>query len=437
MRSALTCIGIIIGIAAVIALLEIGSGATKAIQAAISSFGANLVIIFPGESTSNGISFGAGSMVTLTPQDCDAIKDECPAVRSAAPHVGARFQLVVGHKNWQPSDIHGTTPAYLDVGNWKVADGAPFTDHDVQTGNLVCLIGKTLERELFDGEPALGQYVRAQNTNLRVVGVLASKGANMTGNDQDDILVLPWTTLKYRLSNSSLGKTNQSAASGLASTINTLSNLFPSSGVAVYPAVSAAQAADTPLPVRFSNIDAVFTSVSSPGEIPGAILEITQVLRERHRLTPGQPDDFHILNVTEFTNALTSATGMMTNLLAAVALISLIVGGVGIMNIMLVSVTERTREIGLRMAVGARGNDILRQFLIEAVVLCLLGGIIGILFGRGCSMLVQLALKWPIAMSIPAIVAALVVSGSIGVAFGFYPAWKASRMNPIDALRFE
>jgi ABC-type antimicrobial peptide transport system permease subunit len=428
--------GIIIGIAAVIALLEIGSGASQAIQTAISSFGANLVIIIPGEANNAGVSNGNGTQVTLTPEDCQAIVDQCPAIRAAAPRVGARLQLVVGDKNWQPNDIHGTTPADLEIGNWKVADGECFTNHDVETANLVCLIGQTIQRELFDGESAVGQDVRVQNTNLRVVGVLQGKGANMIGVDQDDILIAPWTTVKYRLSNSMLGRTNQSAA-GASSSVNTLSNLFPSVVTSLYPPLSQLQQSDQPLPVRFSNIDVVFTSVYSRGEIPSAIQEITSLLRERHRIPEGQPDDFHFFNVTEIGDALASVTKMIANLLAAVAAIALLVGGVGIMNIMLVSVTQRTREIGVRMAVGARSKDILRQFLIEAVVLCLLGGIVGILCGRGCSLLVQLLLHWPIAMSIPAILAALVVSGSVGIAFGFYPAWKASRMNPIDALRFE
>ena len=322
------------------------------------------------------------------------------------------------------------------MGNWTVSDGEAFTNRDVDTANLVCLIGHTLQRELFEGESAVGQSIRVQGCNLRVVGVLKSKGASMVGMDQDDVLFVPWTTVKFRLSGSSLGRVNQSVAIG-ASSINTLNNLYPSVLTSLYPPLSQLQQADQPLPVRFSNVDAVITSVYSRAEIPSAIEEITRLLRERHRLTPGQPDDFHFLNVTEIGDALTSVTVMITNLLAAVAAIALVVGGVGIMNIMLVSVTQRTREIGLRMAVGARARDILTQFLIEAVVLCLLGGIVGIACGRGCSMAVQALLGWPIAISIPAILTALVVSGSVGVAFGFYPAWKASKMDPIEALRFE
>jgi len=246
--------------------------------------------------------------------------------------------------------------------------------------------------------------------------------------------------VKYRLANSSLGKTNQSAdaaAAKSATSVNSLSNLYPGARINPYVVQSSAQAANSPQPVRFENIDQVIASARSPGEIPAAIRQITQLLRQRHRLSDDEPDDFQILNITEFTKALSSTTILMTNLLLCVAAVSLMVGGVGIMNIMLVSVTERTREIGLRMAVGARGRDILRQFLVEAILLCLLGGVVGILLGRGMSLLVQALLHWPIAMSIPAILAALIVSGSVGIAFGYYPAWKASRLDPIDALRYE
>ena len=440
MRSVLTCLGIIIGIAAVIALLEIGQGAATAIRAAISSFGANIIMVFPGEATNSGVSFGTGTRITLTPEDCQAIAEECPAVRKSAPNVQARFQLVYGHRNWQPNSMYGTTPDYLEVGNWHIAEGEAFSDHDVQSVNQVCLVGQTLVRELFDGESPIGEHIRIHNANLKVVGVLASKGANLMGWDQDDVVIIPWTTMKYRLANSMLGRTNQSAAATAAdalNAVNTLNNLYPSSALSPFPAPSAIQQSDTPQPVRFQNIDQVIISARTPGEIPSAIHQITDLLRERHHLQPGDPNDFQVLNITEFTSALSSATVLMTNLLLCVAAISLAVGGVGIMNIMLVSVTERTREIGVRMAVGARARDILRQFLVEAVVLCLLGGIIGILIGRGLSLLVQALLHWPIGISIPAILAALTVSGSVGIIFGNYPAWKASRLDPIDALRYE
>jgi ABC-type antimicrobial peptide transport system permease subunit len=440
LRSALTCLGIIIGIAAVIALLEIGQGAAVAIRTAIASFGANIIMVFPGEATSGGVSFGTGTRISLTPEDCESLSEDCPAVRKSAPNIQARLQLVYGHRNWQPNSMYGTTPDYLEVGNWHIAEGEAFTDHDVQSVNQVCLIGQTLVRELFDGQPPLGEHIRIRNASLKVVGVLASKGANLMGWDQDDVIIIPWTTMKYRLANSQLGRTNQSAAasaSNALTAVNTLNNLYPSTAINPFPAPSTIQEADTPQPVRFQNIDQIIVSARSPGEIPSAIHQITELLRERHHLQADEPNDFQVINITEFTNALSSATVLMTNLLLCVATISLAVGGVGIMNIMLVSVTERTREIGLRMAVGARGRDILRQFLVEAVTLCILGGFIGILIGRGLSLLVAMLLHWPIAVSIPAILAALTVSASVGIIFGYYPAWKASRLDPIDALRYE
>jgi ABC-type antimicrobial peptide transport system permease subunit len=290
---------------------------------------------------------------------------------------------------------------------------------------------------LFDGEPAVGQKIRIKNSNVEVIGVLDVKGASMVGTDQDDVLIMPWTTLKYRLANQMLAQVNQSAAANPLNQVSTLSNLYPGGGLSLYPAPSTLQQADQPLPVRFGNIDYVTASAQSTREIPLAIHQITELLRERHHLRPDDLDDFQIHDLNAITRALLTVTRLITLLLICVATISLFVGGVGIMNIMLVSVTERTREIGLRMAVGARARDIQRQFLVEAVVLCLLGGASGILFGRGASELVKWLLRWPIDASIPAIVAAVLVSAGVGIAFGFYPAWKASRLDPIEALRYE
>jgi len=271
-----------------------------------------------------------------------------------------------------------------------------------------------------------------------VVGVLSAKGANMMGSDQDDILLAPWTTIKYRVTGSVLENTNQSAGGdSTAGSVNTLSNLYPGDSPSLYPARSAVQAADNPMPVRFANIDQIIAAARSTAEIATAIEEITGVLRERHRILSGEPEDFIVRNMTEMTDTLSSTTNLMTNLLLCVAMISLVVGGVGIMNIMFVSVTERTREIGLRMAVGASARDILRQFLIEAVVLCVVGGAIGILLGHGGSSLVWLLLGWPVETSPAAIAAAVLVSAGVGMIFGFYPAWKASRLDPIEALRYE
>jgi ABC-type antimicrobial peptide transport system permease subunit len=439
MRSALTTLGIIIGVAAVIAMMEIGQGSSTAIQRTIASMGANNILIQPGTASSGGVTFGAGSIITLTPQDADAILRECPAVRSAAPIVRARTQVVFGNRNWVPLYIYGTTPAFLQVRDWTdLAEGDPFSDRDVRNGSKVCLIGQTLVRELFQGQSPLGKEVRVQNVAFKVVGVLAPKGANMMGLDQDDILLAPWTTVRYRVSGSTLANVNQSAAgTNPTQQVNTLNQLYPNTTTALYPAPSPTQAADTPLPVRFTNVDQILTASETPEEIGTAIRQITQLLHERHRIHPGQPDDFNTRDMTEMTKALSSTTSLMTKLLLCVALISLIVGGVGIMNIMLVSVTERTKEIGLRMAVGAKAGDILRQFLVEAVVLCLLGGAIGILAGWGASFLVRNVLFWPTETSWPAVIAAVVVSATVGIAFGYYPAWKASRLDPIEALRYE
>jgi ABC-type antimicrobial peptide transport system permease subunit len=259
----------------------------------------------------------------------------------------------------------------------------------------------------------------------------------MMGMDQDDIVLAPWTAVKYRVSGSTATVANQSAGTDTSSAVNSLKQLYPNSTVNLYPLQSAVQAADTPQPVRFANIHEIMAAAQSGDEIPLAIKQITALLRERHRLRSDEPDDFSIRNMTEMIKALSSTTDTMTNLLLCVALISLLVGGVGIMNIMLVSVTERTREIGLRMAVGARAGDILRQFLTEAIVLCLIGGTLGILVGHGGAFLIKFLKHWPVETSIPAIIAAVVVSAGVGIIFGYYPAWKASRMDPIEALRYE
>jgi len=439
MRAMLTTLGIVIGVGAVIAMMEIGAGSSSALHKTIASMGANVVLIRPGTAASGGISFGAGTITTLTPQDYEAILRECPSVGSAAPVVRARTQVVYGNRNWVPAAIYGTTPSFLDIREWTtLAEGEIFSERDVLTANRVCVLGQTLARELFQGEFPVGKEIRVKNVPFRVVGVLSAKGANMMGSDQDDILLAPWTTIKYRVTGAALGNTNQSTASeSSAGSVNTLSNLYPGDSPSLYPERSAVQAAANPMSVRFANIDQIITAARSTAEIAVAIEEITAVLRERHHLLPAEPEDFIVRDMTEMTETLSSTTTLMTNLLLCVALISLVVGGVGIMNIMFVSVTERTREIGLRMAVGARARDILRQFLVEAVVLCMVGGAMGILLGHGGSYLVWLLLRWPVETSPAAIAAAVLVSAGVGMVFGFYPAWKASRMDPIEALRYE
>jgi len=352
LRAALTTLGIIIGVAAVIAMMEIGSGSSNAIQKTIASMGANNLAVLPGTASSGGVSFGSGSVMTLTPEDGEAIAQECPAIRNSAPIVRARTQVVYGNRNWVPTFIFGTSPSYLDVRDWGLHEGEMFTERDVRNGSKVAVLGLRLVTELFQGDSPVGKEVRVKNVTFRVIGVLASKGANMMGMDQDDILIAPWTTIKYRVTGSALASVNQSADTATTQ-VNTLNQIYPGAQ-SLYPQQSASQAANTPLTVRFHHVDQILTASSSPQDNPIAIRQVQALLRERHRIRPGEADDFNIRDMTEMTKALSSTALLMTKLLLAVALISLIVGGVGIMNIMLVSVTERTREIGLRMAVGAR-----------------------------------------------------------------------------------
>jgi len=309
------------------------------------------------------------------------------------------------------------------------------------------MVGQTIKRELFNNQSPVGMEIRMQNVGFRVIGVLSARGANMMGWDQDDIVLAPWTSIKARVSSSTLTNVNQSSAAAVntttgaavsaATTVNSLSQSYPGNQDSIYPTVDPLRAVDYPQQTRFTNIDQILVRANSSEEIKLAIRQITDLLHERHHIKPGKPDDFGVRDMTEMANALGSASSTMTRSLLVVAGISLIVGGVGIMNIMLVSVTERTREIGLRMAVGARPADILRQFLVEAVVLCLMGGLMGIVIGRGFSLAVNYFLKWPIELSIPAIVAAVAVSAGVGIIFGYYPAWKASKLDPIEALRYE
>jgi macrolide transport system ATP-binding/permease protein len=440
MRSALTTLGVIIGVGAVIAMMEIGQGSKNALQKTISNMGANTLWVQSGAATSGGISFGSGTTLTLTPQDCTEIARQCPAVSEVAPIVRARSQIVYQNRNWVPQQISGTSPSFLAVRDWEdFSEGQMFSDRDVLNVSKVCVIGETLKRELFQDESPVGKDIRINNVSFKVIGVLARKGANMMGMDQDDIVLAPWTTIKYRVSGTTLTNVNQSTAGAAGDTsnkVNTLSNLYPGS-TPLYSAPSAIQLADTPQPVRFTNVDQIFVKAASAEQIPQAIDQITELMRERHRIHKGDSDDFNIRDMTEITKTLSQTSELMATLLLIVALISLIVGGVGIMNIMLVSVTERTREIGLRMAVGARSYHILRQFLVEAVVLCLIGGAIGIIVGRGASILVRTIKHWPTEISLPAIIAAVAVSAGVGIVFGFYPAWKASRLDPIEALRYE
>jgi macrolide transport system ATP-binding/permease protein len=439
MRSALTTLGIIIGVSAVIAIFEISSGSREALVKTMSSMGANMLIVQSGAAASGGVSWGTGSEKTLTPDDAVQIAKQCAAVTAVAPIVQAGGTVVYQNRNWIPANMTGTTPPYLIVRDWQnMHDGEMFTERDVLAANKVCVIGMTLAKELFQGESPVGKDVRVNNVALRVVGVLGRKGGSMMGMDQDDVLVAPWTTMKYRITGNAAGGAAVAAAASTPGydKVNSLNQLYPGA-TKLYPEQSTSQKANTPMPIRFTNVDTILAKAASSERTQEAITEITSLLHERHRIREGQEDDFAIRDMAEIINAMSSMTKMMGGLLMIVAMISLAVGGVGIMNIMLVSVTERTREIGLRMAVGARAAHILRQFLIESVVLCLFGGALGILLGRGATLLVWYFLRWPVQASIPAIVAAFVVSAGVGITFGFYPAWKASRLDPIDALRYE
>ena len=439
MRSALTALGVIIGVGAVIAMAEIGQGSKIALRKTIASMGANNLLILPGWAITGSVNFGSGTIQSLTPADMNEIYQQCPAVSDVAPIVWARAQVTYGNRNWIPKTMSGTTPAYLAVRDWEdLEEGSAFTDGDVSKAAKVCLIGTTLKRELFQNESPVGKQVRIQNVPFRVVGVLGRKGANMMGQDKDDIVLAPWTTVKFRVNGGGAGSLNQAAIASLnaLTAVNTLSNLYPG-GTPLYPAPTPNEVADIPQAARRVNVDQILAKAVSERQIPKAIREVTDLLRERHHLPPLRDNDFDIRDMTELAKTMSSASDLMEALLLVVAAISLVVGGVGIMNIMLVSVTERTREIGLRMAVGARSHHILRQFLIEAVLLCMTGGALGILAGRTTSVVVRSLKNWPTQASLSAIVVAVLVSAGVGIIFGFYPAWKASRLDPIEALRYE
>jgi putative ABC transport system permease protein len=393
-RSSLTMLGVIIGVAAVIAMVSIGQGATKSVQAQIASMGQNQIMILPGSSSSGAVMFGAGTVQTLSPADAEAIERECPSATAVAVIVRTRAQIVYQDMNWAPATVQGCNPAYLEVREWPVVEGEGFTDADVRIAAQVCLVGQTVADNLFQGESPVGKRVRLKGLPFRVVGLLDRKGANTFGQDQDDVLLLPWTTCKKKLQGSA-----------------------------------------------FSTVDQILVTAGSASALASLEAEVRSTLRSSHRLErekgSGAADDFTIRNMTEVLGAMTATTGVMTALLAAIASVSLLVGGIGIMNIMLVSVTERTREIGLRMAIGARGRDVLSQFLVEAIVLAGIGGLLGVGVGGGGAIAVSRYAHWPVILSPQAIVVAVVFSGAIGILFGFYPAWRASRLDPIEALRYE
>ena len=387
MRTVLTMLGIIIGVGAVIAMVALGKAAKAQVEARIAALGQNVIQVFSGSINRNGVFSGFGGAGTLTVDDANAMQTEIPGVIAVSPEVRSGAQISAGENNWQTS-VMGEDVDYLTIRVWDIADGTMFTDADVRSTAKVCVLGKTTADKLFPDGGAVGQIIRIKNVPVKVLGVLRAKGSSMAGQDQDDTVIVPYTTGMKRFA-----------------------------GVTM---------------LRSINVSAASTDQLIP--VQNAIADL---LRERHRIQPGRDDDFILRNQQEIAEAQSATTDVMTALLAGVATISLIVGGIGIMNIMLVSVTERTREIGIRMAVGARGHDILLQFLIEAVTLSSTGGILGILLGIGGAKMLTIVKHWPTLVSTDSIIVAFVFSAAVGIFFGFYPARKASKLDPIDALRYE
>ncbi|HEV8204005.1 MAG TPA: ABC transporter permease [Pyrinomonadaceae bacterium] len=389
MRAALTMLGIIIGVSAVIAMVSIGQGASASVQAQIESIGTNLLFVSAGAQNVGGVRSGTGDTgtQTLTVDDLDAIKREVPSVSMVTPSVNARSQLVAGNMNWN-TNVTGVSEQYPDIRKWPVATGSFFTDADIRTAARVIVIGQTLADSLYPGADPIGQDIRVMNLPFRVVGVMAAKGQDPQGRDQDDVAFAPYTTVQKKI----LGRDRVQ--------------------IAYVSAISQ---------------DATYTAQS----------QITDLLRQRHKLSANEPSDFTVRNMTDIAEAANETSKTMTILLACIAGVSLLVGGIGIMNIMLVSVTERTREIGIRMAIGARSSAVRSQFLIESIVLSLTGGAIGIVLGVVLSLAIPKFLGWPTLVSMMAIVGSVLFSAAVGIFFGYYPARKAASLDPIEALRYE
>ncbi len=387
LRTVLTMLGIIIGVGAVIAMVGIGNGAKAQVQSRIAALGQNVIMVFSGSVNRGGVYSGFGGAGTLTVDDALAMEKEVPGVSAVSPEVRSGAQIMAGNNNWSTS-IMGEGVGYLTIRQWDIEDGMMFTDADVRAAAKVCVLGKTTADKLFPEDDPVGKTIRIKNVPMKVLGVLKAKGASMFGSDQDDTVIVPYTTGMKRFAG-----------------VTTL---------------------------RSINVQAA--TAEQMAEVQNGIAEL---LRQRHRIQPGRDDDFMMRNQQEIAETMSATTEVMTALLAAIASVSLLVGGIGIMNIMLVSVTERTREIGIRMAVGARGRDILLQFLIEAVALSSTGGLLGILSGVGGAKLITMIKQWPTLVSPNSIIIAFAFSAAVGVFFGFYPARKASQLDPIDALRYE
>jgi len=387
LRSALTALGIIIGVGAVIAMVGIGNGAKAQVQAQIASLGQNVILVFSGSTTASGIRTGWGGAGTLKVEDAEAIRREVPGVIGVSEEVASTAQVAAGNQNWM-TRVMGESADYVDIRQWPLGDGAPFTEQDVRSANKVCIIGKTTATQVFGNDDPVGQVLRIKNVPFTVTGVLTPKGLSAQGPDQDDVVIMPYTSAMKRV----VGGT-------------TLRNI---------------------------NVQ-----VGSAADLVPAQQQITSLLRQRHNIRAGRDDDFTVRNQQEIAEAATATADVMTGLLGAIAGVSLVVGGIGIMNIMLVSVTERTREIGTRMAVGAHGRDILTQFLIEAVSLSAVGGLLGIALGITASKILSVVKHWPSLISPMSILVAFLVSAAVGIFFGFYPARTAARLDPIEALRYE
>jgi putative ABC transport system permease protein len=387
LRSVLTALGIIIGVGAVIAMVSIGHGAKAQVEQQIASLGENVILIFSGSVTSSGIRTGWGSAGTLKIEDAEAIRREVPGVIAVSEEVISTSQVSAGNQNWF-TRVYGESPEYFDIRQWPLNDGAIFTPQDVRSANKVCVIGRTTASQVFGSDNPIGQVLRIKGVPFLVTGVLTPKGLSPQGTDQDDIVIMPYTSAMKRV-------------------------------------------------IGGSTLRGINVQVASPNDLAPAQQQITDLLRQRHNIRAGRDDDFTVRNQQEIAETATATSRVMTLLLGAIASVSLIVGGIGIMNIMLVSVTERTREIGVRLAVGAHGRDILTQFLIEAVTLSVIGGVIGILLGLGTSHMLSAFAHWPTLISIPSIIAAFFVSAAVGIFFGFYPAREAARLDPIEALRYE
>lgn len=438
MRAALTILGIVIGIAAVIAIVEIGEGSSQKLRSDFANLGTNVINVYGASARTSGVSSGAGGKASLYAEDVDAILKDCADyVDKATPYVRASGQVIVGNLNWSPKSILGANEQYLDIEGWSIATGRAFNAQQVDEAARVCLIGNTIVQELYAGQDPIGQDLRIKDVVFTVIGVLNKKGADGMGNDQDDCIILPWTSVRTRLMGSSGSATiTKGGAANSAMSVSATST-FSTSGISFYPGCDLQPYSNAPHPLRTRTVDSLVVRYRDGVSSEQAMDAITPVLRRQHQLEPGVLDDFSLRDRSQFVQMMTNTSDTISSLLIAVAMISLIVGGVGIMNIMMVSVTERTREIGLRMAVGARPVDIMWQFLLESILLCLIGGLIGIGVGSLASSIVSDAFGWPVASSPGAMLLSVSVSGFIGVVFGWYPAWKASKMDPINALHHE